>query len=434
MRQPVEHAVDDHRVGHVQAHLVGAPHVLGGPGVALADDAEAGDAVGAAGLDDVALVDLRGLRGGRRRGGEGPAPQQLPGVGGHPHQVLLGEGDDLPHALDLGDDRRPVGGPVAVPAPPDLAGGGVERGQGAVVLAAHVQDDVVAVDDRRLAGVVERLDPIGGPLPQLPAVRGVERGHDAADAEREEAPVGVGRGRLGPGPVDAGGRHHLKPGGIARPPDGLAGGGVEGLHDLVVALPAEQVHPIADEEGRRVAEPHVDRPLPGEPGGPRRRHVEPDDRAVPVRSPPLGRVLAGRRRRRHRHPHNQCNSDHRQTFQHHSLSSLSVSRPTDAPPCPVSARRDTSAMDRQVTISAFRGPTGPGTPRPPARIGAADPGACPGPRCIRPAVIPRRPGRFPRPVRPGRHHAPHRAGPRVRQLEIIGCDTRRWIQSLRRAP
>ena len=133
---------------------------------------------------------------------------------------------------------------------------------------------------------------------------------------RPSAKAGVD---FGPGPVVAGGRHHLERRRIARTPDGLTGGGVEGLHHLVAALPAEQVEPVPDEERRRVAEPHLDRPLPGEPVGPRRRHVEPDDRAVAVRSPPLGRVLTGHRRRRHPESDRQRDSDHCQTLQHVSL-------------------------------------------------------------------------------------------------------------------
>ena len=129
-------------------------------------------------------------------------PQQRAGGQVHADHLALRDGDELPRAAQLRDHRRAVARPVAVPAPAHVAGGGVERRQRALHVAADVEDD-----QRRRRRWARRSGwctsaPVGaGLLPQLLAAGRVPRGHDAGHADAVEPAVGEdGRG-LGAGAV-----------------------------------------------------------------------------------------------------------------------------------------------------------------------------------------------------------------------------------------
>ena len=130
-------------------------------------------------------------------------------------------------AADVRDDRRAVGRTVAVPGPFHRPRRRIEGGQRALIVAADVQDHGAPIDERRLCGVKQRLDRRRRFLPDLFAVPGIEGGDDSADAEREQAAVGVGGRRLGTGAVTGGRGIHLERRRLARLPDDLSAVGIE---------------------------------------------------------------------------------------------------------------------------------------------------------------------------------------------------------------
>ena len=201
--------------------------------------------------------------------------------------------------------RRPVAGAIAAPRPRRFTGVDVERAQRAHVVPAHVEDDAASIDERREGvGGPERLRRQAGLLPQLLAGRGIERGDDPAHADRKQLAVGIRRRRFRSGAVRRGRLVHRERRRIARPPQHLAGSGVERRHHVVLALPREHEDAIAHQERGGVSGTDVDPPALGQSFGPRLRRHESDRVSVPVRSPPLrpvGRVrLACRPNRRDR--------------------------------------------------------------------------------------------------------------------------------------
>ena len=124
-----------------------------------------------------------------------------------------------------------------------------------------MQNHLVTIDVRGLAGVIQRFDRVGGPLPQLTSSGSIESGHYAADAKREESSISVGRRRLRSGAVIPSRRHHVERRRILRAPAGLTRPGIKRRHHLVVTLTRKHVDDVADENGRGVAEPDIDLPL-----------------------------------------------------------------------------------------------------------------------------------------------------------------------------
>ena len=169
-----------------------------------------------------------------------------------------------------------------------------------------MDDDQVADHEGRHRRVEERRHSGAGVLPELLPAGGVVRSHGAGHAVREEAAVGVGGRGLRTCTMPRGRRVHVERRRVARPPQRLAGGGVERGHHLVVALAGEQVQAIADQHRTGVTEPDLHRPVPLQHVRPARRHVEGRRHAVARRPAPLRPVLRRRARdgadeQRHNH-------------------------------------------------------------------------------------------------------------------------------------
>ena len=189
---------------------------------------------------------------------------------------------------------------------------------------------------------------------------------------------------------------------------------------------------IADEKRRRVAEPNRRCPIAGEPRA-TPPALEPDDRS-PSGPPRHWRVLAGRRPGAIVIPTTSATPTTVRRFS--TIPSPRYRSSGQQMPRCAPYRHDATLPPRTVKSRSPRSADRPARERrglPPVsgrriRERAQGPDAL-GRQSSRAGRVASR-GSY----GPDLRHAPHQAGPRVRQLEIIGCDTRRWIQSLRRAP
>ena len=203
--------------------------------------------------------------------------------------------DDLPCPRDVGDDRRSIGGTIALPRPLRGAARHVQSEQRAVADAPGVNEHEVADDGRRHRDAEVR----GGgrklflevPAPQQPSVLSLPGGEDAPDTKREEPAAVVNRRRLRTLAVRRRGGIHLIGRVVRGTPDLFSSRQIACGHRLLLACPREKVDATCRNDGRRMARASLNLPDLLRPIGPCRGRREADRRPGARRTAPLGPVL-----------------------------------------------------------------------------------------------------------------------------------------------